>query len=248
MTDLFRAYSARLLRHKMFIGGTILAFIITYYFTANGTTIHEFGDYQSDFDYSLTVSIGIPAFFSLFIPFFLGAEYTDGTVRNKLAAGKTRTDLYAASFAAMALALVIMTAAWLAGALIGANTLPDAGEIVLNTVKLLVYNLAVIALLVMLSMMITKQSASIVIQFTIFQMSAFAALTFQGLMTVTEGKRYEVLKFLLNFDPYGQWLTASQIGDKVCMMSAGTQMGFSLFIAVVLTAAGVIMLQKKDIK
>lgn len=248
MKDLFRAYSARLLRNIMFIGGTILAFIITYFFTANGETLHHFWQYETDFDYSLTVSIGIPAFFSLFTPFFLGTEYNDGTIRNKLAAGKTRTELYFASFFSMVLALVIMTAAWLAGSIAGASILPDAVYIITSTVRLFLYDLAFLAVLVMLSMMITKQRVSIVVQFTLFQMSAFAALTFQGLMTIAEGRRYEVLRFLLNFDPFGQWLTTSLIGDRECMMSYGTQTGFSVFIMAVMTAAGLCFIQKKDIK
>lgn len=248
MKDLIRAYSARLLRHRMFIGGVILAFVITYYITANGLTLHRFGLYETDFDYSLTVSIGIPAFFSLFTAYFLGTEYNDGTIRNKLAAGKTRTEVYAASFTAMALALVFMTAAWLAGALAGAKTLPDTGYIVMSAVKLFVYNLADIALLVFISMMVTKQRTSIVLQFVLFQTSAFAALAFQGLMCISNGIWYGVLMFLNNFSPYGQWLTSSLIGDAGCMMSYGTQIAFSLFIIISLTAAGMVLLQKKDIR
>lgn len=248
MTDLFRAYSARLFKNQFFIGGIILAFIITYYITANGTEIHSFGLYATDFDYSLTVSLGILAFFSLFTASFLGAEYNDGTIRNKLSAGKTRTEIYAASFAAMSLALIIMVAVWLAGALIGAKTLPDTGYIVSSTVKLLIYNLANIAALVFMSMMITKLQVSISVQFALFQAGWFAALTCQGLMCVTDGKWHSILRFLNNFIPFGQWLTSSLLGDAECMMSYGTQIGFSLFIITAMTAAGMVMLQKKDIK
>ena len=248
MTNLIRAYSARLFRHKFFIGGTILAFIITYYFTANGVTIHYFGLYEHDFDYALTVSLGIPAFFALFTPFFLGTEYSEGTIRNKLATGMTRTQIYAASFLTMVIALTVMTAAWLAGGLIGANILPDTGFIVKNTAKLFLYNLGNIAFLVMLSMILTNQRVSIVVQFSLFQCGSFLALALQGFMCITEGARYQVLRFLLNFFPFGQWLTSSLIGDKECMMPTGTLMCFSVIIMIAATALGLKVLQKKDIR
>jgi len=248
MTDLFRAYSARMFRHKFFIGGTILAFIITYYITANGVTMHHFGMYETDFDYSLTVSLGIPAFFALFTPFFLGTEYSDGTIRNKLAAGKTRAEIYAASFLTMTAALAVMTAAWLAGALIGANTLPDISFVATSTARLLSYNLANLAFLVMLSMSFANQRASIVIQFCLFQFGSFFALAIQGFMTIAEGTRFKVLRFMLNFFPFGQWLMSSLIGDGELMMSTGTMMGFSVFILIASTALGLSILQKKDIK
>lgn len=34
---------------------------------------------------------------AIFIPFFIGVEYSDGTIRNKIAVGHTRTDIYLAS-------------------------------------------------------------------------------------------------------------------------------------------------------
>ena len=248
MTNLFRAYCARMFRHKFFIGGTILAFIITYYFTANGVTIHHFWMYETDFDYTLSVSLGIPAFFALFTPFFLGIEYSDGTIRNKIAAGNTRTEIYAASLLTMTAALAVMTAAWLAGGLMGANTLPDAGFIVISTVKLFLYNLANLAFLVMLSMSFTNQRASIVIQFSLFQIGFMAALALQGFMTVADGTCFQVLRFLLNLFPLGQWLMSSLIGEGDLMMSTGTMMCFSVFILIAATALGLNILQKKDIK
>lgn len=248
MRDLFRAYSARLFRNKLFLGGTALAFAVTYFITANGLTLHRFGQYETDFDYSLTVSLGIPCFFSVFTAMFLGTEYSDGTIRNKLASGKTRTQIYVSSFAAMALALFVMTAAWLAGALAGASTLPDSGYIAACTVRILFYNLANVAVLVLLSMNITKPRVSIVLEFCLFEMGAFMALAFQGLMCITEGAAYEALRFLNNFNPFGQWLMNSLLGDREAMMSSGMQTGFSVMIIASMTVFGLFLMNRKDIK
>ena len=55
----------------------------------------QYGDYEAQitnvlFIYALTVAILIPAFVSLFI----GTEYSDGTIRNKMIIGHTRTCIY----------------------------------------------------------------------------------------------------------------------------------------------------------
>lgn len=55
----------------------------------------QYGDYEAQitnvlFIYALTVAILIPAFVSLFV----GTEYSDGTIRNKMIIGHTRTCIY----------------------------------------------------------------------------------------------------------------------------------------------------------
>ena len=55
----------------------------------------QYGDYEAQltnvlFIYTLAVSILIPAFVSLFV----GTEYSDGTIRNKMIIGHTRTSIY----------------------------------------------------------------------------------------------------------------------------------------------------------
>ena len=126
MRNIYKAHCARLFTDKLFIAGTSLAFAITWWFTKNGNEIRHFGMYETDFDYALTASLGLLGFFSVFTPLFLGTEYSDGAIRNKLISGKTRTQIYLSSLAAILTALLIMTAAWAAGALLGAQTLPSA--------------------------------------------------------------------------------------------------------------------------
>ena len=72
----------------MFLFGVFMA-VMDYIST------RQYGDYEAQitnilFIYALTVVILIPAFVSLFV----GTEYSDGTIRNKMIIGHTRTCIY----------------------------------------------------------------------------------------------------------------------------------------------------------
>lgn len=72
----------------MFLFGVFMA-VMDYIST------RQYGDYEAQitnilFIYALTVAILIPAFVSLFV----GTEYSDGTIRNKMIIGHTRTCIY----------------------------------------------------------------------------------------------------------------------------------------------------------
>ena len=72
----------------MFLFGIFMAVM-------NYISTRQYGDYETQitnvlFIYALTVAILIPAFVSLFV----GTEYSDGTIRNKMIIGHTRTCIY----------------------------------------------------------------------------------------------------------------------------------------------------------
>lgn len=96
MSRLLSADFAKLRKNKffwicmagMFLFGVFMA-IMDYISTL------QYGDYEAQitnvlFIYPLVVAILIPAFVSLFV----GTEYSDGTIRNKMIIGHTRTGIY----------------------------------------------------------------------------------------------------------------------------------------------------------
>ena len=96
MSRLLSADFAKLRKNKffwicmagMFLFGVFMA-------TMDYISTLQYGDYEAQitnvlFIYPLVVAILIPAFVSLFV----GTEYSDGTIRNKMIIGHTRTGIY----------------------------------------------------------------------------------------------------------------------------------------------------------
>ena len=248
MTALFRSYCVRLFRHKFYIFGLAAAFVITCYISANGAEILPLHRINNDFECAKLASLGIPAFFSLFTSIFLGAEYCGGAIRNKLICGRTKREIYFASFGAVSLGMLVMTAVWAAAALLGAHVLPSAGEIALCIVKVVFYNLANLSFLVLVSMNVEKEGLVTGIEFMSFQ-TAFAAVIFmQALMGIAGRPLCAVLRFMINVIPYGQWLTMSIIGGSELALPAPVQLVISAVSLALMTAAGLKLMEKKDIR
>lgn len=58
-------------------------------------------------------------FHAVFVSLFLGTEYSDGSIRNKLIVGHTRTNIYLANMIVCFTAGLCFLAAWLIGGLVG---------------------------------------------------------------------------------------------------------------------------------
>ena len=77
----------------------------------------QYGDYEAQltnvlFIYTLAVSILIPAFVGLFV----GTEYSDGTIRNKMIIGHTRTSIYLSNLIVCSIAGLGLCISYMIGA------------------------------------------------------------------------------------------------------------------------------------
>lgn len=123
MRNLLRANFSRLFKSKIFY----LAVLVMAGLAACATwnqwdEMRKYGSVAS-VDYALFLSqvlFGIVA--AIFVSLFVGVEYSDGTIRNKLMVGRKRTDIYLANFITCMAALAIVYAASTAVAL-GMSTL-----------------------------------------------------------------------------------------------------------------------------
>lgn len=70
-----------------------------------------YGIALEDYYFSQAPMMGV--FYALFASLFLGAEYSDGTIRNKLTVGHRRNQVYLANFLVCLAASLVFLAAWL---------------------------------------------------------------------------------------------------------------------------------------
>lgn len=146
MTNLLRADFARLKKSKVFWLLTAAILIIS---AANCIDMGRRALSNPNVDPPLEFvcfNMGpfIPIFIAAFVSLFLGTEYSDGTIRNKVVIGQKRTAIYLANFITCGSASLVMCLAWHIGSLVG---LPILGVWQLGAAAWLLY--------VLLSMLFT---------------------------------------------------------------------------------------------
>ena len=196
-----------------------------------------------------------------FTSLFLGAEYQDGTLRNKLIAGHPRWKVYGAYLITAAAGCFVIAAGWLAGCAVGALrfgwfTMP---------VQTMLLVLAVALLLTAAPNRAAAAVVSIVLAFLlILAGSAFynalsePELTQSAVMTVNgfeygdltpnpyyiSGSRRAVYQFAVDALPTGQ---AIQLANRELTRPA-LSMAASAGLALLCAAAGMAAFRRKDLK
>ena len=131
MSRLLSADFAKLKKNKFFwicMAGMFLFGIFTA--VMDYIAMQQYGENEADitnilFIYALTVVFLIPAFVSLFV----GTEYSDGTIRNKMIIGHTRAGIYLSDLIVCSVAGIGFCVSYIIGALLAALPLYtiDAG-------------------------------------------------------------------------------------------------------------------------
>ena len=188
---------------------------------------------------------------SVFFSSFLGTEYSDGTIRNKLIVGHKRSSIYLASLITGIIGItIIFFAGILTGSIIGvlshASLNNGIGQIALagfiGWLACISY-ISIFNLVGMLSSNKTRTSITCVLTSFI--------LVFAGLLCYSlsrpgflSGFKRVILQFLFEFNPYGQTFQILSIDTAMlCKLAI-----YALLLSSVLTALGCMFFSKKDLK
>ena len=99
-----------------------------------------------------------------FIGLFLGVEYQDGTIRNKLIAGHSRGKVYGAYLITAVMGCFAILLAWVASVVIGVVKFgwfaAPAGTLLLCTAAILLLTMAEAAILTLLCLLVTNRAVS----------------------------------------------------------------------------------------
>lgn len=183
MTRLLSAGFARLIKNKLFWFGSLLltGFFVFLLFRYSGEA-KRYPDYiYYNSDYLLFASFQIIGVFaSCFTGLFLGTEYSDGTLRNKLIAGRSRIQVYLSnlilSFAASLFAslLSILVNCVLGIALFGPLE-QSLSQILLHLALGILMLAAFAGIFTLIAMLIPSKSAGSVISIILFFLMLIAA-------------------------------------------------------------------------
>ena len=126
MSKLLSSNFSRLWKNKIFwlcMGG-MLIYAVVYMMSAGQKTFSTLtGEFYTLEHYYFQFLLYVGFFFAVVSSMFLGTDYSDGTIRNKLIVGHTRTNVYIANLIVTFAAGLLIMCVWFIGALVGVPAL-----------------------------------------------------------------------------------------------------------------------------
>lgn len=275
MRKLISADFCRLRRDKAFWIGTLamLAYTAAVMLFSCRQALKDSSEFQyalDNFYFCYAIIVGLPI--AVYISLFLGTEYSDGTIRNKLVVGHTRRDIYLSHLFTNIVGGLSMLLASLLGGLVGIPFLGTwkMGKMVL--VFLIISVLFIIsyaAIFTLIGMLCSNKAISAVLTILLFLGLMYLAMylyfrlsepeMINGLVITQEGmqmgdpspnSRYltgikrEIYQFVIDFLPTGQCGQMQELN----ILHPVRMIVFSIVITIVTTLGGIFAFERKDLK
>lgn len=222
-----------------------------------------------EFYFRFSAAMGF--FYAMFTCLFLFVEYGEGTIRNKLAVGHTRREVYLSNFITVFAASLCMAVAWLIGGLAGVPflgflTIGPVGTVLCFAI-IIGFTAAFSAIYTFIGMLNDRRSATVItiaVWLILFLISgsfesALHELEFTTALMMTDGTQIlntepnpyyisgiqrTIYEFVVDFLPTGQSssLQNINIGHPVRMLLS------SLGITAAFTLGGLRLFERKDLK
>lgn len=276
MRKLLAADFSRLWKDKTFwlCMGAMLVYSIVYMLNGCRQATISLSEYHYSIDeYYFHFAIVIGAFCALFSSMFLGTEYSDGTIRNKIVVGHTRTSIYLANFMLIFSATLMIMLVWMLGALVA---VPVLGVWKIGSIHLLMYLLIAVmfvaafsGIFTLVSMLSANKAATVAAAMLLFLgLLVFASMIYNGLaqpemvsgveitangMEMGEpapnpnyisGKMRILCEFILDFLPTGQGVQMWQLE----ISNPIRMLIASVFITAATTLGGIFVFKRKNLK
>lgn len=206
---------------------------------------------------------------------FVGTEYSDGTVRNKLIVGHTRTNIYLANLIVTFVAALLIMCVWFIGAFVG---VPTFGFFTFSPAKLAEYFLICVLLVAaysaintFIAMLSSSKAVTVLISIVLLICLIVCATTIDNALKEPEtisslsgvaisgveapvgetvpnpsyigGVLRSILILLLDILPTGQSVSLAFLEIRPITMILS-----SVAVTICLTALGIVLFRKKDLK
>ena len=274
MSKLLSAGFIRLRKDKIFWIALIFMFGAGVFFPVMRYIDMQKSGYINNIDngfFACALFIGVVM--AVFCSLFIGTEYSDGTIRNKVVIGQKRTSIYLSNLIICALVSVVMCAAFFIAYLcIGIPLLGffemDIKQVLLFTLAVFVLAIAFASIFTLISMLNHNKAITAVVCILLAFLLLFAGAQFNkmlnepetnmGLMMTDNGQEYQEIpnpnyleggerkdvQFLYEFVPGGQALQCVSLeANNITVLPA-----YSLIIIVLTTGFGVFFFKKKELK
>lgn len=277
MRKLLSANFARLWKDTTFWAVLLLVFLSSLITIWNGArsveAMSESGYFRTLDDYYFSPAPYMGIVYAAFISLFLGTEHSDGTMRNKLVVGHTRTNVYLANFLVCLVACLFFVAAWFIGCapgliLIGPFEMGTGGFFAYLLVTI-GFTTAFTALFTWISTVSTNKAQTVIFTLAIWMVLVFVASGVQDRLNELEmeggvafvngefvnlelapnllylgGTVRTVCECILDFLPVGQTILMHDAAIEHPLR----QIVFSLMFTVYAMLNGFVSFSKKDLK
>lgn len=276
MRKLLRAYFSRLAKNRIFWVCISAVFLIAVFNISNFYRQTQAVDAMAnaaldDHFFELIPMLGILS--AMIISLFFGTEYSDGTLRNKLIIGSTRTSIYLSSAATSAAVSAALTLACFIGGLVG---IPLLGAWAMPLSEVLLYIFAGIGSSIALSAIFTfisvncsrKAESAVIAILTALVLMILGSFLYNRLqepemvseMMVTVngieqtephlnphyvgGPLRSAMTAMLHILPSGQQILMANLE----LINPAQCICYSIGLTIFVTACGAVLFRKKDIK
>lgn len=278
MSDLFIAGMNRLWRSRVFLIcclvsllGNAVVMVSASFAAMRGVKLgFEQMVFLDDVFYGLIPVLGVMC--AVFASLFIGAEHSDGVMRNMLVVGRARWEIYLANYAVCFVAAAAFLVCWFLGGLAGIPIIGgwrDVNGLLLRCAVLILCAASYMGIFCLLCMLCTNRAVAAVIAVLLsvallmlssYMLNALSQPEFQQGMMMTEaglqltdlepnpsyvaGMKREVFQFFSDTLPSGQSISVCSYELERPVFSLVS----SVIIALLSSAAGIVCFQRKDIR
>ncbi len=275
MSKLLSANFMRLWKNKCFWGGIIFMLVASVFFPVMRYVDMKQSGYIVSLDNGFfSCAIFVAVILSIFCSLFVGTEYSDGTIRNKITIGHKRTDIYLSNlFTNMIVGLMMCAVSFTVYLCVGIPLLgffeADIMVILLFVVTVIVLSFAFSSIFTMIAMINSNKAiVAVVCILTTFLLifagtyinsrlqepETYTAYTYSinGRNTdveeknpnYLEGTERKIYQFLYDFLPGGQVVQCASMKAENPHMLVI----YSAIIFMITTSVGIVIFRQKDIK
>lgn len=199
----------------------------------------------------LGVPIAVILFIVFFISFFLGSDYEEGTIRNKIIVGKKRKEIYLSNLLISLLAVTLYFVVYYLSIRYGLyhyKATIDLNKTILNYLLFDSYLaiLALVSLFVFASMLIRSKAGGLLTNLIGYGFLVFESLAVFGAFLSSKLAQSKEIRLMLEMIPSIQ-LSAMQ-NDYEMIVNYKTMWIGSLFFIAIINALGMLLFEVKDLK
>ncbi len=247
MWKLIKGNVIRLFQNKIFLVGCAIAMLATFTWCAGVIEILPVLS-GKPMERMIFISGTILFFFTLFVPIYVGVEYTDGIIRNKIITGHKQKTILASDMLTMFVGVVFMTICWFVGGVLAGGF--ESYKIAVFVLISIIYTCAHTAIITTISFRIRKQVAAICVSMAgfmiLFEIMLMGNFFIDGIGLQAEVRDFGVIIYNLNI--VGQWFSQTHFSYGLISISPVVHVLISVAIIILAWIIGVMDLEKRDLK